>query len=695
MKQPIVLRIYRGDKLETVKQFEQSQIVIGRNSDVQLQLDDEGVALLHAIIEDRDGEYFLSDLGSQSGVFKNQSRILEDKILSGDQIGVGPFTIQFFIGVPKPAAPPKMAAQSSAEVPAPATPTMTFAATIPEPPALAVEDFATPPAAPAPSANSAPAIKPVVPKESPAQQQAKSPSKGAVKLGAAAPKSAPQAKGTFAPANPYNDLRDVLKPQKGPIVEILVTWNNKVLSTNHFSHQGSVFISSNPDADVVVPIISSSSRYELVKLTSQATICLTQEMTGEVIAEGGAATTFSDLARQNKLRNMGSHFELDLRQGEMARVGLQQDLITIYIRYKPDSPKPLVAPLLDMTSSEVTGVILALAVALIMAAYNTFLNPTPLLEDEARQEEPIRKAIVEFKPRPKEIVQVVEAPPEPPKPVEKKIVKVEDKKQETRPKAAATSGIKSAGAPGKPAELAPNPNVKPNPTKLASSKPGAAIKTAPKEGANMKSEKPDPTKVGLLSAFATKGAQKSLDKAYSGSGELQGMADAATGYAGNAENRDGDNLGTKLKDAGSGKGSSTVGISGVGTQGRGTGGTGYGTGGIGQKGSVQVNVGGQEADVGGGMDKEAIRRVIREHIREIRNCYERELQRSPDLYGKLVLQWNIVEGGRATEVKVVSNGLGNNDVAQCVSGRLRSWKFPDPPKDQIGQVVFPFVFSAQ
>ncbi|NJL24562.1 MAG: AgmX/PglI C-terminal domain-containing protein [Calothrix sp. SM1_5_4] len=211
----------------------------------------------------------------------------------------------------------------------------------------------------------------------------------------------------------------------------------------------------------------------------------------------------------------------------------------------------------------------------------------------------------------------------------------------------------------------------------------------------MKSEKPDPNKMGLLATFGKGGLQKDLSKAYSGSGELAGMADAATGYAGFAEDRAGDGLGSKLKDSGSGKGTSTIGISGVGTQGRGTGGTGYGTGGIGQKGSVQINVGGQEADFAGGMDKEAIRRVIREHIREIRSCYERELQRSPDLYGKIVLEWDIEEGGRVSRCVVKNNALGNDTVANCIVSRLKTWKFPDPPKDQIGRVVYPFVFSSQ
>lgn len=697
MKQPVVLRVYKGDKLETVRQFENTQIVIGRGGDVQLELQDEGVALLHAMIEDRGGDYYVSDLGSQSGTFKGGNRILEDRLNSGDEVTLGPYRIQFFIGVPKPAAPPKPSATET--IAAGAVSSVNFV--MPDPPAVDVQDLAVEtnpnlkkPAAPpqqkeerkgAPIAPPKPTAPPTI-TTTPNIPQAK-------KVSGAKAHEKKEHK-TFAPVSPYKDLKEIIKPSKGSVVEVLVAWKDRVISTNHFNRKGSVFISSAEDADVVIPIISSKSRYELLKLGTQCTVCLTQEMTGEVVREG-ETLTFADLARQSKMRNVGSHYEMDLRQGEMVRVGLQGDLISVYIRYVAETPKPLVAPLLDMTSSEVTGVILALAVSAILGLYMNIYTPSPLLEDEAKIEEPIRKAIIRFSPPPPK-----DDPPkvEEVKKEDKKVVEVKDNTPKNQAKATPqqSKAFEQKPDPGKAAE------VKPKVTKDKQVKPtsavpqGAAVKTGNKEGANMKSEKPDPKSMGLLATFGKGGVQKDLSKAYSGSGELAGMADAATGAAGSAENRAGDNLGGKLKDTGKGgAGTATYGIAGVGTQGRGTGTTGYGTGGLGQKGSVQINVGGQDADFAGGMDKEAIRRVIREHIREIRNCYEKELQRSPDLYGKIVLEWDIEEEGRVSRCVVKSNALGNDNVANCIVNRLKTWKFPDPPKDQIGRVIFPFVFSSQ
>ena len=688
MKQPVVLKIFKGTTLESVRQFAQAQIVIGSTNEAQLELQAEGVALLHAMIEERDGEYVVSDLGSTSGTFKNGARILEDRLAPGDEITVGEYRLQFFIGVPKPSAPPK-ALETGAH---PIQPPRAMSFSQDAPPASPVSEAPPlPTAPPTPPPTGGEGIAARAPAPTPT---ASAPKAQVTKAPKAAAHGSHKKNKTFAPANPYGSVSEIIKPGKGNVVEVLVTWNNKILSTNHFSRTGSVYLSSDSSADVIVPILAAQSKYELVKLQSQVTVCLTQEMTGEVTDEKGEVTSLAELARQNRVRNVGTHFELDLRQGEVVRVGLQNELISIFVRFKAQTPTVALAPLLDMTSSEMTGLLMALAVSLIMGLYMNVIAPSQLNEDEAMQEQPVRWAVVKFKAPP--VKKVEEPPPETPPP-EKKVVQVTEKKAEPKKvqQAAAKPAETKAGDPGKAGEPAPNPNAKPNPNKVASSKPGGAIKTASKDGANMKSATQDVTKTGLLGAFASKGAQKAVDKAYSGAGELAGMADQATGVAGSSETRAGDSFGTKLKDATSGKGSSTIGIAGVGTQGRGTGTTGYGTGGIGQRGSAQINIEGAEGAQTGGMDREAIRRVIRDHLREIRNCYERELQRSPDLFGKLSLQWDINEGGRVSNVEVKSNSLGNAAVAGCIASRLKTWKFPDPPKDQIGRVVYPFVFSSQ
>lgn len=714
MKQPVVLRIFRSGKLEGVRQFDLQQIAIGRGDDVQLKLEGNDVAILHAMIEDRGGAYFISDLGSESGTFKNGRRVLEDSLHSGDELAIGEFKINFFIGVPKVATPPPVTPTAGkgevnldddkTEVDftfEPITSLMTSPASQAKPPTPAGPGV--PPAPPRkehktafvpPTPSAPPPLKGTPPRPKTEEQR----------RSAAGFIQKPTAKNkTFAPPSPYKDARDIIKPGKGSVVEVLVLWKERVLSTNHFFDKGEVFIGGGPDADVVVPTLSSKSQFQLLKIQGSITVCIAPEMTGELIREN-ETYSIADLVRQNKTRNMGPIQELDLRQGEMLRINLANDTVTLMIRYKAETPKPMVAPLLDLTASEVTGVILAGVISAIFALYMSLYAPSNLLDDESLVEEPIRKAVVTFNP-PK----IIEDVKDEPKKEAPKVVEVKDKvaavKSDTKSETVKSTAIRPSPAvkptPSKPGNPGAAGDVAPKKTedkqkKLTSAKPGGAIKTGAKQGANMKSEKPDPTKVGLLGVFSSKGTQKQLDQTYSGAGELQGMADAATGAAGSNENRAGDNIGTKLKDTGAGgKGTQTIGIAGVGTKGRGTGNTGFGTGGLGQKGSVKVDVGGQDASFSGSIDREAIRRVILAHKAEIRFCYDRELQRQPGLAGKISLKWNITETGAAIKAGVASNEMGNAAVADCIVNKLKTWGFPPAPPDVEAQVIYPFVFTAQ
>ena len=103
MSQFIVLRLFKNGELVEVKQFDTEQIVIGRSGDAQLTIDDPSVSPLHAVIENREGKYYISDLGSESGTFINDEKVLEKEIDSGQEAKIGDFSIQFNVGVPKPA----------------------------------------------------------------------------------------------------------------------------------------------------------------------------------------------------------------------------------------------------------------------------------------------------------------------------------------------------------------------------------------------------------------------------------------------------------------------------------------------------------------------------------------------------------------------------------------------------------------
>src|SRR4051812_47478989 len=51
----------------------------------------------------------------------------------------------------------------------------------------------------------------------------------------------------------------------------------------------------------------------------------------------------------------------------------------------------------------------------------------------------------------------------------------------------------------------------------------------------------------------------------------------------------------------------------------------------------------------GTLDKEVIRRVIRRHLPEVRFCYEKELARSPNLFGRVIVQFTIAGTGEVVD----------------------------------------------
>ena len=188
----------------------------------------------------------------------------------------------------------------------------------------------------------------------------------------------------------------------------------------------------------------------------------------------------------------------------------------------------------------------------------------------------------------------------------------------------------------KAAEVKPIPNKVNRPKTFTSVNQGGAVKVGKTEGSTAATQTKDVSKTGLMAAFGGGGVRKELDKASSGAGDLIGMANEATGSAGQNENRAGNDIGSKFKDTGAGgKGTATSGIAGIGTKGRSSGQSTYGGMGVGGKGSVAIEAGGAEAEFVGTIDREAVRRVVRSKLNEIKNCYERALNTNKELEAKV------------------------------------------------------------
>ena len=96
----------------------------------------------------------------------------------------------------------------------------------------------------------------------------------------------------------------------------------------------------------------------------------------------------------------------------------------------------------------------------------------------------------------------------------------------------------------------------------------------------------------------------------------------------------------------------------------------------------------------GSMDKEVIRKGIRQHLNEVRFCYEQELTKDPNLTGRVMIQFTIGRTGKVTQSKAVSTSLGSPAVESCIAKAVESWVFPEPDGG-IVIVTYPFLFKTE
>lgn len=679
MQQPVFIRIFDGDNLLAVKQFQASQFVIGNQGEVDLKLEDVTVSAIHAMIELRDGEYHLCDLGSEAGTFKNGNAILDEVVSNGDELQIGKYRLEFFIGIPKPVAKPPPATFEKVEAP----------------------KVVVPPLPPKPiNVSKPPEVKEEVTRaldiQNLSQPEANAPSVNFGGLESLEPTK--KSKRTFAPKSTYKSLDEIILPTKGSLVEILVCWGDRVLTTYHCHKSGKVSIGSHPKNDILLPVVSTgNSSIPLLQVTnSEAKVFIDPSIKGQVYLSG-RKIGFDEVSQQGRITNQSGKQIYSLQQGEMIRLDFGEG-ISVYIRYVSPTPKPLMIPFLGLTSTELTGIIISIVIGGLIYLLST-IKPEMIEVPIPQEELKITKFIFtqKFQPPPPPVEP--EPTPEPRKPTPTPPPKkVEVKKAVTSPlvQKVRTQNLSSGAA----SQAKPN-DSKSQKKALTSDKKSPTNNTrVDNGGAKSKknvsagtTERRDIKNTGLLGAFARGGAQQQLAKANQGAGAIAGLSQSVTGEAGSG----GDGaISEGLREVSKGgQGTATVGIADVGTQGRGGGKAGYGAGSIGKKESANIEISESALESEGGIDREAILRVIRNNLAQLRNCYETELNRNPNLYGEVKINWEVGAAGRVKAAKVSSSSMNNKTVENCIITRFKAWRFPEPPLNQSYEVNFPFVFTAK
>ena len=100
------------------------------------------------------------------------------------------------------------------------------------------------------------------------------------------------------------------------------------------------------------------------------------------------------------------------------------------------------------------------------------------------------------------------------------------------------------------------------------------------------------------------------------------------------------------------------------------------------------------ATILGQLDRDLIRRVIREHRREIRSCYESQLRTDPTLEGRVVVRFTISADGSVASASIAESDVASDAVGECMANRVERWRFPETENGGLVRVSYPFVFTS-
>ena len=111
----------------------------------------------------------------------------------------------------------------------------------------------------------------------------------------------------------------------------------------------------------------------------------------------------------------------------------------------------------------------------------------------------------------------------------------------------------------------------------------------------------------------------------------------------------------------------------------------------GVKGMVSVELD-NKVRIQGGMSREAVKRVIDQHMDEVTYCYESALMGNPSLAGSIVFEWKILLSGKVGEVGIKTSSVRSDSIHSCIKSAIKSWQFPEPTNTEV-IVSYPFVFD--
>jgi TonB family protein len=97
--------------------------------------------------------------------------------------------------------------------------------------------------------------------------------------------------------------------------------------------------------------------------------------------------------------------------------------------------------------------------------------------------------------------------------------------------------------------------------------------------------------------------------------------------------------------------------------------------------------------VQGSLAPEVVARVFKQHLAQLRYCYQRSLATNPNVQGKVAVKFIIGGNGEVRASQVQSSTVNTPELEQCVTSALRAWTFPAPEGGGVVIGSLPIVFS--
>lgn len=444
-------------------------------------------------------------------------------------------------------------------------------------------------------------------------------------------------------------------------LEVVLLWRQAVMSVGHFVEDQHITIGDSVKNSFRISAEGlPSDRYRLIRrVGNDYEVGWTEAMAVEVRNERGDVFDADALAKLHQLQHTGDsdgQTPCRYKVGLHDRVAVQVDQVTFVMQYV--SPARIIKSSLlrtiDFYFTKVLGLSALAHVFVILALLLTPLDPSGLSEDLFKNPNRFSRLILK----------------EPEKKPKKKF-ELEGSKGGGRHK-------DKEGKFGKP--------------KKEKKDALASAKGAPRVDPNKREkDRKIAMEAGIFAAL--KGSKQDAASNVFGPGGLgTGINNALGGLRGTSMGDAGGAGGLGSRGTGPGGGGNSLGIGGLGD------GSGRGTGGLGNvdlggrgKGRYKVIPG--RTVTKGCLNNHVVMRVINRVRNQGKYCYEKELQRNPNLEGKIVTTFQIGPTGSVQWVRVTESTMGSDNVEQCLTRVMQRLKFPPCAGGGVAEVKYPWIFK--